>query len=118
MYKKIAERQSVPDLYKDQLINKSSPDICVVNPQLIEQNVSDFRVKMEQALEVVNKKAYKIEPRNTYLNKKWSHMQLPSETSVSSWATGCDLGFLKYIGNKSVAYPQDFVMILKNLFFK
>ena len=106
MYKKIAERQSVPNLYREQL---TAPEVCLVEPAVIDHEVNEFKARLDEALEQVNKNSYEIQARNTYLTKKWSHMTLPSENSVSDWTTGCDAGLLKFIGNKSVTYPHDFV---------
>ncbi len=105
MYKKIAERQSVPNLYKEKITTKG----CLIESEVIDHDVNGFKSMLDEALNQVNKNSYEIQKRNTYLNKNWSHMNHPSETSVSEWSTGCDSELLKFIGNKSVTFPNDFV---------
>ncbi len=93
-------------MYKEQL---TAAPACLIEPSVVDHAVNEFKASLDEALEQVNKNSYEIKTRNTYLTKKWSHMTVPSETSVSDWTTGCDTGLLKFIGNKSVTYPQDFV---------
>lgn len=105
MYQKIGQRKSVPDLYKEHLFSSE----LLNSEQKIEDDVANFRLLLDDSLEQVSKKTYAIFPRNTYLTKQWSHMNLPSETNISKWTTGCDEGFLKYVGTKSVTVPENFV---------
>lgn len=104
MYQAIGERQSVPNLYKEKICKQE----LIIEENVIDHEVENFRTQLDESLEKVNKKNYTIFPRNTYLQKKWSQMSLPSEKSVSSWMTGCDLDFLRFVGKKSVTYPEDF----------
>lgn len=113
MYKEISERQSVPDLYKEKL---TGPENCIVDKEIIEHDVAEFRANLDDALDQVNKKKYVLYPRNTYLSKQWAHMSLPSETSTSNWDTGCEKNFLNYVAKQSVTYPKDFVSLSFYLF--
>jgi 2-oxoglutarate dehydrogenase complex dehydrogenase (E1) component-like enzyme len=111
MYKIINQRQSVPNLYKEKIVNQEK----LIDEKTVENEVNEFRSTLDNGLEKVNKGTHVIEPRNTYLQKKWSHMSLPNPNCVTSWATGCDTSFLKFIGTRSVTYPENFV---SNFFFK
>jgi probable 2-oxoglutarate dehydrogenase E1 component DHKTD1 len=111
MYKIINKRKSVPNMYKEQIVNEEK----LIDEQTIDNEVNKFRSNLENCLDQVVKSTHVIEPRNTYLNKKWSNMNLPSSQSITNWETGCDIEFLKFIGARSVAYPNDFVCI-KTLF--
>lgn len=53
-----------------------------------------------------------VEPRHSYLKRAWSDMNLPSTKSISKWDTGCNAELLRFIGNRSVSYPENFVQNL------
>ena len=63
MYKKINERKSVPDLYKEKIVKTE----FLVDEEIVDHEVNEFRAKLDESLDQVNKKSYFIEPRNTYL---------------------------------------------------
>ena len=109
MYKRIAERneRSVPNLYEEKLINEDS----LVRKKQVDEKAQLFQNSLNDALLEVTQSAYKIESRNTYLNKHWSSMRIASSDECTSWPTGCNIDFLKNVGLKSVAYPADFVSI-------
>jgi 2-oxoglutarate dehydrogenase complex dehydrogenase (E1) component-like enzyme len=109
MYQKIAQRGTVPDLYREHLLTTEFLNA----EQKIEDEVANFRQRLDDSLEQVNKKTYTIFPRNTYLKGQWAHMNTPSETNISQWATGCEQEFLKFVGIKSVSFPEKFVSLLK-----
>jgi len=48
--------------------------------------------------------------QETFLQKHWSGIQ-QAEAAVTGWDTGTHLDILRYVGEKSVAYPQGFVSV-------
>lgn len=48
------------------------------------------------------------QPEAYYFKKQWSHIQQASG-NVTTWDTGVDYSLLRYIGEKSVTTPKDFV---------
>ena len=104
IYKKIQGRQSVPDVYQERLVAEG-----VVQKSELEADASEFKRLLEDSFSQVD--TYKIEPRNTYLQKRWSGMNLPSTSQITKWDTGLNLEFLRHVGAKSVEYPKDFVRL-------
>lgn len=49
-------------------------------------------------------------PEAYYFKKQWSHIQQAS-SDVTTWDTGVDYSLLRYIGERSVTTPKDFVII-------
>ena len=111
MYKIINSRDSVPNIYEKNIVEQEK----LIEKKAIQQEVARFKTTLEESLNNVLNGTYKIQPRNTYLNKKWAAMNLASSKERSSWNTGCSVDFLKYIGVKSVHYPKDFVRSLKKV---
>ena len=105
MYKIINSRESVPNNYEKTLVEKEK----LVEKKVITEEASRFRASLDDSLNNVLNGTYKIEPRNTYLNKQWSIMNLASTKDRTNWNTGCNIDLLKYVGMKSVNYPKDFV---------
>ena len=105
MYSKISARLSVPDLYERKLVDQEK----LVQKEELDKELLDFKSCLNESLQKVLNDNYKIEERNTYLNKgEWSKMQVASCTDRTAWSTGCDANFLKYIGVRSVAVPSEF----------
>lgn len=50
-----------------------------------------------------------------HLQKQWTGI-VAAEANISQWDTGVDLGLLKYVGNKSVTLPKDFVSAFNSTF--
>jgi probable 2-oxoglutarate dehydrogenase E1 component DHKTD1 len=44
-----------------------------------------------------------------HLLKQWSGLVQASDTEVTTWDTGVDIGLLKFVGARSVDLPADFV---------
>lgn len=105
MYKLINSRQSVPDNYQQKIVEHEK----LVEKSALDSEVANFRGVLDKSLEKVLNGSYKIEPRNVYLNKQWSSMTIASQKERTKWNTGCNLDLLKYVGVKSVSYPEDFV---------
>lgn len=104
LYKQINARKSVPDAYQEKLTQAEN----LINKADLDNDLNQFRKMLDDALAKVD--SYKIEPRNTYLAKKWSSMSVPSASVLSTWQTGLHKEFLKHIGAKSVEYPKDFAI--------
>lgn len=51
------------------------------------------------------------QPEAYYFKKQWSHIQQASG-NVTTWDTGIDYSLLRYIGEKSVSIPKDFVIFI------
>ena len=102
MYKTINSRDTVPNNYKQILINEK-----LISANSLEQEIKDFETWLGEALSKVETNNYKFETKNTYLNKQWSEMKLSSNNERSTWNTGCNLDLLKFVGVKSVSYPQE-----------
>lgn len=106
MYKIINARQSVPNNYQDKLVNEEK----IIEKEKLDAEINQFKAVLDDSLNQVVNSTYKIEPRNTYLNKKWSSMNLASTKERTQWNTGCNVDLLKYIGLKSVKIPENFVI--------
>jgi probable 2-oxoglutarate dehydrogenase E1 component DHKTD1 len=109
MYKRIAERneRSVPIIYEEKLVNEDK----LVSKKRVDEKAQLFQDSLQEALLQVTQSAYKIESRNTYLNKQWVNMRIAPNDQCTSWSTGCDMDFLKNVGLNSVSYPHDFVRV-------
>jgi probable 2-oxoglutarate dehydrogenase E1 component DHKTD1 len=105
MYKLINSRDSVPNNYEKLLVEQEK----LLDKKELHDEVGKFKTSLDDALNNVLNGTYKIAPRNTYLNKQWSTMNLASNKERTNWNTGCNVDLLKYIGVKSVDYPKDFV---------
>ncbi len=112
IYKQVNSHQSVPDLYKEKIASE-----ILVEQEKLDTHVKQFRDQLDDALNKVNTSNYEIKPRATYLNKAWSHMNMPSNKSVSVWDTGFNMDMLRFIGHRSVAFPDQFVLKLKETYF-
>lgn len=102
MYKIINSRETVPNMYKKVLIDEK-----LTSAGSVEQETQNFESWLSQALSKVETDNYKFEKKNSYLNKQWSEMKLSSNNEKSTWNTGCNLDLLKFVGVKSVSYPQE-----------
>lgn len=105
MYKKIQSRVSVPNAYQSSNSNELSSD----DKAAVERELKAFQAELNQALEEVNAGKYKIEPRNTYLQKQWESMRPSSNKERTYWPSGFNVPLLQQIGLKSVKYPDGFV---------
>lgn len=112
MYKIIHNRKSVPDLYEDKIVGNEG--LC--SKEEISDEISKYRQYLEDALAEVNNGTFKIEQRNTYLQKQWSSMSIASNTERSYWSTGCNVDLLKFVGAKSISTPDGFVRSFSHSF--
>jgi len=49
------------------------------------------------------------QPPVSYFEKQWKDLQLAPTKELTYWDTGLDYSLLHYIGQQSVAFPDDFV---------
>ncbi len=110
MYKSISGHESVPNLYEKKLLDHN-----VAQKEALSREISDYKQWLESAFNQVVNSQYKIEPRNTYLNKQWANMSVPSNTERTYWNTGFSHDLLKYIGVRSVTYPDNMVCCILSI---
>lgn len=91
--------RSIPDKYAQKLITEGTTTFEQVNK--IE---ADHKQHLTE--EFANVDSYK--PDAHYFQKQWTGIQQASN-SITYWDTGLDYNILKYIGEKSVQIPKDFV---------
>lgn len=95
-------RRSLPDTYADKLILEgiiTTEQISKIEANHIEHLTNEYN----------NVDSY--EPDAYYFKNQWSGIQ-QATNSITYWDTGLDYSILKYIGEKSVDYPKDFVRFL------
>ncbi len=97
---------SVVKNYENILVNEAK----IISEEEIKNERKAFFNLLNESLNQVIDLSYKIKPKNFYLNKQWSIMNIPSNDLNTKWATGVDVEFLKEIGIKSVGYPENFVI--------
>ena len=56
------------------------------------------------------KKVDDYKPEVNYYTGSWSLLKQAS-SQITTWDTGVDLNLLRFVGSKSVSYPQNFVRI-------
>ncbi|CAB0042711.1 unnamed protein product [Trichogramma brassicae] len=98
MYKIINNRPSIPDRYVERLIEAK-----VLSAEAAAKMTNEYTSKLEECL----RRADDYEPEATYLRSRWSKIERAG-ANVTTWATGCDLDLLRYVGRKSVEYPETF----------
>jgi hypothetical protein len=49
--------------------------------------------------------------QENFLRKHWAGIH-QADAAITVWDTGADLDLLRYVGEKSVTYPQDFVSLV------
>jgi hypothetical protein len=49
--------------------------------------------------------------QETFLQKHWAGIQ-QADAAITVWDSGVDMGILRYVGERSVAFPHDFVRLL------
>jgi probable 2-oxoglutarate dehydrogenase E1 component DHKTD1 len=106
LYKSINCHKNVVEIYENILVNEEK----IVTREEIKNERKIFFNILNEALENVINSSYIIKPRNTFLNKQWSGMNIASNKLNTKWKTGVNIEFLKEIGIKSVKYPENFVI--------
>ncbi|KAJ9601546.1 hypothetical protein L9F63_000289 [Diploptera punctata] len=98
VYSIIQAKRTVPDLYADILVEEGI---------LAKEEVNDILVEHSTWLNNILKTIDNYTPQETFLQKQWSAVQ-QADSAVTIWDTGVDNDLLRYVGYKSVSYPQDF----------
>ncbi|KAH8278344.1 hypothetical protein KR018_000038 [Drosophila ironensis] len=99
VYKIVHQRESVPDLYAKQLAKEE-----VLSEPQAKQMRDDYMKYLGEELAL----APTYEPPPSFFEKQWKDMQLAPSKELTYWDTGLDYGLLHYIGQQSVAFPEDF----------
>lgn len=97
--------RSVPDRYVESLLNEGT---------LTQSNVDEITKGHHNylQLELNNLDSYK--PEQSYFQRQWQGMT-KAKDQITIWNTGLDPSLLGFIGNSSVAYPEDFVSVSRVL---
>ena len=98
LYSVINARRSVPDLYSDQLVDQG-----VVTREEVSEAVSGHMAMLNDNFKAIDS----YQPKRSNLSGSWSSMSEPSG-NISDWDTGVEADVLKYVGSKSVQYPESF----------
>jgi probable 2-oxoglutarate dehydrogenase E1 component DHKTD1 len=98
IYNIIQATRTVPDMYADLLVNEG-----VMSKEEVGETVAEY----SEWLNGILKSMDTYVPQETFLQKHWSGIQ-QAEAAVTGWDTGTHLDILRYVGEKSVAYPQGF----------
>ncbi|CAB0042891.1 unnamed protein product [Trichogramma brassicae] len=94
----INNRPSIPDRYVKRLIESK-----VLSDEEATEMVREHTSKLNEGL----KRADDYVPEDTSFRGRWSKLKRAG-ASVTTWDTGVDLDLLRYIGKKSVEYPETF----------
>lgn len=98
LYKKIHSKRSVPDLYADFLIQEGV---------LTSDEVSSIANEYYSWLNDIFKTLDAFQIKKSYFQRQWSSIK-QAPAALTTWDTGVDLNLLKYVGNQSVKYPENF----------
>jgi len=99
MYKVIHNRQSVPDLYAEMLIQEE-----VVPPECFVDKILEYNEELSAALA----QADKHQPENFHFKGEWTSCRQARDDVVTTWDTGCSNDLLRFVGTKSTEFPEDF----------
>lgn len=91
---------SVPDLYADKLVQDE-----VLNLNECAKIRDDYMEYLNQELSAADN----YQPDVTYFQRQWKHITAAPDNALTFWDTGVDYRLLHYIGQQSVAYPENFV---------
>ncbi|XP_034113046.1 probable 2-oxoglutarate dehydrogenase E1 component DHKTD1 homolog, mitochondrial isoform X1 [Drosophila albomicans] len=99
IYKIIHQRQSVPDLYADKLATEG-----VLSKDEAKQLREKYMAHLGEELAL----APTYVPPPSFFEKQWAGLTSAPANELTYWDTGLDYGLLHWIGQQSVAYPEDF----------
>lgn len=100
VYKIVHQRQSVPDLYAAELAKQG-----VLSAEQAKQMREQYMSYLNEELSL----APSYQPPPSYFEQQWAGLQLAPAHELTYWDTGLDYGLLHWIGQQSVAFPDDFV---------
>jgi probable 2-oxoglutarate dehydrogenase E1 component DHKTD1 len=95
----VCNNRSIPDTYCDNLIEEG-----ILNPDYLKENLQNHTNFLNENLAALESHT----PSPSYLKDQWSEITVPEE-SITTWDTGIDISLLKYIGMRTVDYPEHFV---------
>jgi len=98
LYSVINKRGTVPDLYRDQLVEQR-----VLSKDEAGEAVTTHMARLNEDLKSVD--TYK--PVRSNLSGSWSSMSEPG-SDISTWDTGLGAEVLKWVGAQSVKVPESF----------
>ncbi|EDW16268.1 probable 2-oxoglutarate dehydrogenase E1 component DHKTD1 homolog, mitochondrial [Drosophila mojavensis] len=99
VYKIVHQRQSVPDLYAAELAKQG-----VLSVEQAKQMREQYMSYLNEELSL----APSYQPPASYFEQQWAGLQLAPANELTYWDTGLDYGLLHWIGQQSVAFPDDF----------
>ncbi|KAL7635748.1 UNVERIFIED_CONTAM: hypothetical protein RMT77_013565 [Armadillidium vulgare] len=100
MYKIIDNKMSVPDSYAKQLVEEKI--WTEEEKNAVSKTANDYLNKRLAATD-------QYKPQSYHLRKHWGEMK-EAPNSIETWDTGVDVMLLKFLGAKSVAVPDNFVL--------
>lgn len=92
--------RSIPDLYSEKILSEN-----VTTKEHLDGIVKNHFDFLNSELAATDS----YEPVAYYFQKQWSGIQQAS-SNITTWDTGIDYNLLRYIGEKSVYFPDDFVI--------
>ncbi|PSN50780.1 putative 2-oxoglutarate dehydrogenase E1 component DHKTD1 [Blattella germanica] len=98
IYSIIKGRRTVPDLYLDAVIEEG-----VMTKDEANKIVSEHTEWLNNILKHIDT----YTPPETFLRKHWAGIH-QADAAITTWDTGVDLNLLRYVGEKSVTFPDDF----------
>ncbi|XP_069689764.1 2-oxoadipate dehydrogenase complex component E1 isoform X2 [Periplaneta americana] len=99
IYSIIQSRRSVPDIYSDSLVEEG-----VMTKEDVDVIVAEYTSWLNNIL----KTSDSYIPQETFLRKHWAGIH-QADSAITVWDTGVELDILRYVGKRSVTYPEKFV---------
>ncbi|XP_076065924.1 2-oxoadipate dehydrogenase complex component E1 [Oratosquilla oratoria] len=98
MYKNIEAKKSVPDSYADKLVEEG-----VMSQDDVRNENAGYMKELNEQFSLLDS----YTPKASHLKGSWAGL-VDSPSSIEVWDTGVDIETMKYIGAKSVEFPEDF----------
>ncbi|PNF23062.1 putative 2-oxoglutarate dehydrogenase E1 component DHKTD-like protein, mitochondrial [Cryptotermes secundus] len=98
IYNIIQARRTVPDMYADVLVKEG-----VMTKEEVERIVAEHSGWLNDTLKSMDTYI----PQESFLRKHWAGIH-QADAALTVWDTGLESDILRYVGEKSVTYPQDF----------
>ncbi|GLH07737.1 LOW QUALITY PROTEIN: Uncharacterized protein GBIM_13164 [Gryllus bimaculatus] len=98
VYRIITSRRSVPDMYVNSLVEEGV---------MTQDEASSITNECSSWLNSILKNLDTFEVQKFFFKRQWANInQAPA--ALTTWDTGVDINILKYVGTKSVSYPETF----------
>ncbi|KAJ8964681.1 hypothetical protein NQ314_004713, partial [Rhamnusium bicolor] len=98
LYSVIRSRQTVPDLYSEKLITDG-----ILTEEDRKQIVNGHYDWLNEHLKAVEH----YQPQDVSFKKQWEGFIQPEDV-ITTWDSGIDIDLMKFVGSKSVQYPENF----------